>query len=173
MKLFQKVMLALLVLALLLPFAVLKDETGEPLMSFSKLKLPSFSMPKVSLPDLPKLSTESVPVEADDSDLSGKDVFYKWLDADGNIHFTTEPPPDGVEYTLKGYDPNANVIPAVETGTLETEAESGGKEAAPVQAQPGEPGDVGNPYSQKSLEKLFDDAKKIEKTFNERLRNFE
>ena len=171
MKLFLKVMLALLVLALLLPFAVLKNERGEPLMSLSNLKLPGFSLPDVSLPEMPGVSAGSAPVEADDSDLSGKDVFYKWHDGDGNLHFTTEPPPEGVAYTLKGFDPDTNVIEAVDPEPVA--AETGADPAPQPQAQARDPGDIGNPYSKESIEKLFDDAKNIEKMLNERLQNLE
>lgn len=173
MKLFTKVMLALLVLALLLPFAVLKDDAGKPLMSFSKFRLPDFSMPEVSLPDMPSLPAKNVPVEADDSDLGGKDVFYKWLDADGNVHFSTEPPAEGVEYTLMGFDPNANVIPAVIPATVETQGEAESKATTQAEAQSSDADEIGNPYSQESIEKLFDDAKNIQKMFNERLQNIE
>ena len=171
MKLFNKVMLALLVLALMVPFAVLKDDRGEPLFSFSKLKLPEFSMPKLSMPDMPSLPSDGEPVEADDSDLAGKDVFYQWLDADGNLNFTTEPPPEGTAYTLKGYDPDTNVIRAVKPETVEADAGTG--PVPPAQSQSGEPGEIGNPYSQESIEKLFNDAKNIEKMLNERLQNIE
>lgn len=169
MKLFYKVMLAALVLALLLPFSVLKDDSGRPLMSLSKFRLPGFSMPDVSLPDMPGLPANDAPVAADDSDLSGKDVFYKWHDADGRPHFTTEPPPEGVDYTLKGYDPDTNVIRAVEpVPDPATEAPEAGS-----QQEDRDLDGIGNPYSKESIEKLFDDAKNIEKILNERLQALE
>lgn len=171
MKMFYKLLFALLVLAALLPFAVLKDDAGKPLMSLSSFSLPDFSLPDASLPEMRSLSSSSVPVEADDSDLSGKDVFYKWRDADGNLHFTSEPPPEGVDYTLKGYDPDANVIQAVQPETVAIEAEA--EATSPVSTQTREPGDIGNPYSQESIEKLFNDAKNIEKILNERLQHIE
>lgn len=169
MKLFAKIMLAVFVLALLLPFSILKDESGRPLMSLSKFKLPDISMPDVSLPDMPSLPANDAPVVADDSDLSGKDVFYKWQDADGRPHFTTEPPPEGVEYTLKGYDPDTNVIRSVEP------IPDPAAEEPEASAQQGDrdPGEIGNPYSKESIEKLFDDAKNIEKILNERLQSLE
>ncbi len=166
MKMFNKIMLALLVLALLLPFAILKDDAGKPLMSFA-----NFSLPDFSLPELPSLSASSAPVEADDSDLYGKDVFYQWRDAEGNLHFTSEPPPAGVDYTLKGYDPKANVIQAVKPAAVASETEA--EPTAQPYPQTREPGDIGNPYSQESIEKLFNDAKNIEKMLNERLQQLE
>ncbi len=167
MKLFNKVMLALLVLALLLPFAVLKNDEGKPLMSFSTFSLPDISLPEFSLPEMPSLPASGAPVETDDSNPSGKNVFYQWRDADGNLNFTSEPPPEGVEFSLKGYDPNANVIQALEPMPIESEV--GVEAAAQSPAQIREPGDIGNPYSRESIEKLFNDAKNIEKMLNERL----
>ena len=172
MKMFYKVLFALLVLAALLPFAVLKDDAGKPLMSFSSFSLPDFSLPSVPLPEMRSLSASgSVPVETDDSDLSGKDVFYKWRDAAGNLHFTSDPPPDGVDYTLKGYDPDANVIRSVKPEGVATETDTGADTRASAQTR--DPGDIGNPYSQESIEKLFEDAKNIEKMLNERLQQTE
>ena len=51
MKLFVKLMLALLVLALLLPFTILKDDHGNTLMSFSDFSLSDVKMPDFSMPD--------------------------------------------------------------------------------------------------------------------------
>ena len=162
MKLFNKVMLAALVLALLLPFAVLKNDEGKPLMSFS-----SFSLPEFSLPEMPSLPASSAPVEAQGIDLGGRDVIYQWRDAHGNLNFTSEPPPEGVEFTLRGFDPDANVIPSLSPAAIE--GDDGGEATAQTKAQPREPGDIGNPYSREAIEKLFEDAKNIEKMLNERL----
>jgi hypothetical protein len=45
MKLFAKTMIAALFIAMLLPFTILKDDSGNTLMSFSEISLPDFSMP--------------------------------------------------------------------------------------------------------------------------------
>ena len=160
MKLFAKLMITLLVIAMLLPFTILKGRDGRPLMSFSDLSLPGFS-----LPDMPKMP--------DTSDLtrsvgggSGQDIIYQWYDAEGNIQFTTEPPPSGVEYTTRGYDPDANVIQAVKPPPEE-------EESAPVAESKPPSGDIGIPYSQESIEKLFKDAQNIEKMLKERLKHQE
>ena len=114
MKLFVTFMIAVLFIAMLLPFTILKGRDGNTMMSLSDIELPDFSLPSMpSMPKLPKLTGSSEPVPADDSDMTGKDVFYKWYDNEGNVQFTTEPPADGIEYTLKGFDPNTNVIQAV------------------------------------------------------------
>lgn len=161
MKLFAKLMITLLVIAMLLPFTILKGPDGNTLMSFSDLSLPSFS-----LPDMPKMPSAG-DLAPSAGNLSGKDVFYQWYDADGNVQFTTDPPPDGVEYTRKGYDPNANVIQAVEPLP-----EKGDEAAEVTEIKPPED-DIGNPYSQEAIEKLFKDAQNIEKMLSEKLKQQE
>ena len=162
MKLFVKLMLALLVLAVLAPFTVLKNDQGQTLMSFSDIGLPDFKMP--SVPDLPSSAT----LLPSGSSSGNMDKFYKWYDSQGEVQFTTEPPPDGIDYTVKEFDPNTNVIQAVKPTTQET------VEQAP---QTGKPAEVGsaevteNAYSKESIEKLFEDTKNIEKLLNDRLKN--
>ena len=167
MKLFVKLMIAALFIALMLPFTILKDKDGDTLMSFSDFSLPDISMPNISMPDLPSFSGSKGPKPSSDDDLSGKDIFYKWYDSEGNIQFTTEPPPNGVEYTRKGFDPNANVIQAVEIPVEEPAAE----ETKPVQKKSADRRDNVNPYSADSIKKLFEDTKNIEKLLNQRAIN--
>jgi len=156
MKLFAKLLLAALVLALLLPFTILKDNQGKTLMSFSNFSFPD--MPDFGGSD--KLTPPS-------SGIGGKDIFYKWYDAEGNVQFTTEPPPDGIEYTVKGYDPNTNVIQAVKTPAAESEeAPEPATTSETASAQP----DV-NPYDADSVKKLIEDTKNIEKLLNQRFEN--
>ncbi len=157
MKLFAKLLLAALVLALLLPFTILKDDQGKTLMSFSKIGLPDFNLPGMSSFSSNKLTPSS-------SGLGGKDIFYRWYDADGNVQFTTEPPPDGIEYTVKGYDPNANVIQAVKMPAAETAANEPAPTGETANASP-----EMNPYDTESIKKLFEDTKNIEKLLNQRL----
>jgi len=163
MKLFAKLMIAVLFIAMLLPFTILKDDSGNTLMSLSDISLPDLSMPDFSMPDLPKISGAKNSATLD-GDLSGKDVFYKWYDSNGNIQFTSEPPPQGIEYTLKGFDPDTNVIQAVKAPPKE----SGSDESTPVQNKSTDLEETGNPYSQESIKKLFEDTKNIEKLLQQR-----
>ena len=163
MKLFAKVMIAVLFIAMMLPFTILKDDSGKTLMSLSDFSLPDFSMPDFSMPDMPKISDADISSPLDE-DLGGKDIFYRWYDSNGNIQFTSEPPPEGVEYTLKGFDPNTNVIQAVNV----TPEESVSDEPTPTQNKPTGPEEIGNPYSQDSIKKLYEDAKNIEKLLKQR-----
>ncbi|MDH3219827.1 MAG: hypothetical protein OEO19_09865 [Gammaproteobacteria bacterium] len=163
MKLFAKLMIAVLFIALLLPFTLLKDDSGNTLMSFSDLSLPIFSLPELS--GIPGSSDISSAVEG----LDGKDIFYKWYDAEGNVQFTTEPPADGIEYTVKDFDPNTNVIQAVKAP--QQKASIGDPE--PVRQNTTRPDDIVNPYSKESIEKLFGEAKNIEKLLNQRMKDQE
>ncbi len=154
MKFFAKLLITALVLAVLLPFTVLKGKDGRPLMSLDSLKMPDIAAPK--LPDsakLPELETEP----------GREDIVYQWRDEEGMLHFTTEPPPAGTEYVVKGYDPQANLIQSVE---LEPEPV---ENVSPTGMDTGQISlDIGNPYSPANVKKLVDDAKQIQKILNDR-----
>jgi len=158
MKLLAKLFLATLVIAMLLPFTILKNKSGDTLLKFSDFKLPDFS-----LPDVPDAGAITPSFDG----LDGKDIFYKWYDADGNVQFTTEPPPEDIEYTTKGYDPNTNVIQALKTP----------KQEAVPDPQPSKQkktdglDEAATPYSKESIKKLFEDAKNIENMLNQRIQN--
>jgi hypothetical protein len=163
MRLFAKLMIALLVLALLLPFTYLKDDDGSSLISFSDFRLPDFSLPNFSFPSMSGLSGSGNKVSSDE-DLTGKDLFYKWYDAEGNVQFTTEPPVDGIEYTVKGFDPDANVIQAVKIPVNEAEVEH----SKPDQSKKRSGESTENPYSPEKLKKLFEDTENLEALLNQR-----
>ena len=160
-------MIAALFIALLLPFTLLKDDDGDTLMSFSDFSLPGISMPNFSMPDLPDFFGSKKIATSSDNDLSGKDIFYKWYDSEGNIQFTTEPPAGGIEYTRKGFDPDANVIQAVKIPAREAKVE----ESIPVQEKPAGPEDAVIPYSADSIKKLFEETRNIEKLLNQRTKD--
>lgn len=153
MKLFAKLLLAALVLAILLPFTILKNDQGKPMMSFS-----GFSLPELS--DLSSGSSLKPSIDV----IGGKDIFYKWYDADGNLQFTTELPPDGVEYTVKGYDPNTNVIQAVKLPKEEVATDE------PVIGTSEEQPEL-NSYDPQSIQKLMEETRNIEKLLNQRFEN--
>ena len=163
MKLFAKLMIAALFIAMALPFTVLKNQDGSTLLSFSDLRLPSFSLP--DLPSLPDAGKVLPSVEG----MAGKDIVYQWRGADGGVQFSTEPPPPGVEYTVRGYDPDSNVIRSVELPRAEPES-------AVVEVDGDTPDgvdEIGNPYSPEAIDKLFEDARNIEKVLNDRMRQQE
>jgi hypothetical protein len=171
MKLFKKLVLSALVIALLLPFTLLKDEEGKTLMSFSSLKLPDFKMtnlkkPDFEMPDMPG-SKQLVP----SVDGQGrKDIVYRWNDSEGAIHFSTEAPAQGIKFTLKGYDPNANVIQAVQLPEIEIPAEPIATEDT-ASSEQNSPPDLESTYSKDDILKLFDDSNNFQQLFNERFNN--
>jgi len=157
MKLFVKLLISVLVIGILLPFTVLKGTDGKPLLSLTDLHSP----------DMAKLPGTIDNFGGEPQD--GKEVIYKWTDGEGNLQFSNSPPPEGIEYTVKDYDPNLNVIQAV--GVKPDEPEK------ILESQPEEKvtsmEEVGNPYSPEKIEKLFEDAKNIEKLLSQRLNNQE
>jgi Domain of unknown function (DUF4124) len=175
MKLFVKLMLTGLVVAFLLPFTLLKDDQGKTMMSFSDFSLSDFSladfkMHSFKLPDMPDMpgNARLLPTGGGPS---REDIFYRWNDAKGNVHFTTEPPPDGIEYTVKGYNPDANVIRAIELPTKEPVAETPASADEPASEDMSSAQDVGNPYNKGNIQKLFDDTRNIEQLLNQRFNN--
>ena len=165
-------MLAGLVVAFLLPFTLLKDDQGKTMMSFSDFSLSDFGsvdfkMPSFKMPDVPG----SDRLLSTGAGASREDIFYRWNDAEGNVHFTTEPPSDGIEYTVKGYNPDANVIQAVELPVGESVGESPAFAAESASKDMSSTQDVGNPYNKDNIQKLFDDTRNIEQLLNQRFNN--
>jgi hypothetical protein len=161
MKLFVKLIFAALFIAVLLPFTLLKGTDGRPLMSVGDLKMPGFSLPEsvkdVKIPKLPS------------NDSSNQDIVYQWYDAEGNLNFTTQLPPEGIQYTVKGYDPRTNLIQSVK---IEEEAEVSDSEQND-NAEVKSASDIGSPYSPDKIEKLFNDSKNVEKLLNDRMKRQE
>ncbi len=165
MKLFAKFLIAAAFIAVLLSFTVLKGTDGKTLMS-----LPTPSMPSLSLDSLPDLPDFGKQTSSAGRGSGGEDIFYKWHDKEGNVQFTSEPPPNGIEYTAKGYDPNANVIQAVDTSILRPQTNPSTQSSN----NPTNSADaVGNPYSPARVKKLFDDANNIENILNQRFKDQE
>lgn len=148
MKFFAKLMLAVLLIAIALPFTLLKGKDGAPLMSIDKVKMPELAMPE--MPDL-------------DFSLPGNkpepDTVYKWQDAQGIWQFSSTPPPQGTGYTVQTYDPNANQIQAVEASKgITTPAQQKNQETP-------KPTDV---YSPGGVKQLIENAQQLQQTLNER-----
>ena len=165
MNLFIKLLIAILVISLLLPFTFLKDKHGNPLLSVRDLNFSSLTLPELSMPDFLSSGMPKIPGGIRGSD--GKDMIYQWTDADGNVRFSNSQPPEGVVYTLKGYDPNLNVIQAVEAQAADSEEVSGSESKKKITSAK----DIGSPYSVERIEKLFEDANNIEKLLNQRFNN--
>jgi len=163
MKLFAKLMLAALVLAMLLPFTLLKRDDGRTWMSFGDFRLPEF--PTLSLPKAPKVDriTDSVNLGA------GEVVIYEWKDSEGAIQFSNQPPPEGVEYQVRQFDPNANVIQSVKPPSVTTETASVEADGAAT----GVPEEPLSTYTPEGVKKLMDNARNVEKLLNQRFQQQE
>lgn len=91
MRIFLKLLMAVVVLAVIAPF-YLKDGQGVSLMSLNELKMPSLSMPKI--PDsvqsvVTGVAATALP-EAQTSETSQEKVkIHKWKDEDGTWHFSS------------------------------------------------------------------------------------
>ncbi len=158
MKFIWKLMIAVLVIGMLLPFTFLKGKDGKPLMNFGNIKMPEFS-----IPDLPKISGSK---NVDTINSGSPNSIYEWKDAEGNLQFSNTPPAEGIEYTVREYDPNTNVIQSIELPAEETEASTEPQTNQKIISSE-DPSDV---YSPEGVKKLIDDAKNIENILNDRLK---
>lgn len=162
MKLFWKLIISLLIIGILLPFSILKGKDGKPLINFGDLKIPEFSMPA-----LPESSSSG---DADAVITGSPNLIYEWKDAEGNLEFSNSPPADGIEFTVREYDPNTNVIQSIELPSEEAEVSNTEPKTDQKILSSDSPGDV---YSPEQIKKLIDDAKNVENLLNERLKNQE
>jgi hypothetical protein len=91
MKIFLKLLMGLVVLAVIAPF-YLKNQQGGQLMSLSDIKMPTLSTPAV--PEIVKstLSDISTNIPSSSSDDSTEEKtqikVHKWRDKDGTWHFS-------------------------------------------------------------------------------------
>ena len=152
MKLILTLSGAALVIATVLSFTILKGEDGKTLLSFPDFEAPEIDLADFSLMHLPEnwwSSSSELPRE--------ESTIYKWTDIDGNLQFSNSPPPEGIEYTAKKYDPNENVIPAVSTDSNNA----------------GLDGDVGGIFSPGVIEKMFKDANNVDQSQTKRKNNLD
>ncbi len=56
---------------------------------------------------------EDTPLESIVRDTLGTTRVYKWRDANGTVHITDEPPPEGTEFEKLEYQNDANVVPSL------------------------------------------------------------
>jgi len=152
MKLILMLSGAALVIAAVLAFTILKGEDGKTLLSFPDFEVPEIDLADFSLMSLPESWRSS------SSELArAESTIYKWTDIDGNLQFSNSPPPEGIEYTLKKYDPNENVIPAV--GTDSSDA--------------GQKGGFGSIFSPGAIEKMFKDTNNVDQSQTDRKNNLD
>lgn len=112
-----------------------------------------------STESLPSFSSPSLPTFAE-----GKTTAYKWTDANGVVHYSSEPPPNPADAAVKmEVDPNVNLIQGIkEEPTIAGETDI-----------PQGPDFSGNIYSPEKVKKLVDDAKAVQQQMNERTKSLE
>ncbi len=147
-------MIMLLIIGGLAPFTFIKGKDGNPLMSFSDIKMPNTEFPDISLPEA-----------VNNSKSDG--IIYKWKDSSGTWQFTSEPPAKGILFSSTVYDSNVNVIQSVETKRSRNEKKVDNQS---IQKPIVNASDLGSAYSPKKIEKLFDDANNIESLLNNRMK---
>ena len=166
MKLFVKLLVIVLVIGMLLPFTLLKGKDGKTLMSFSDIKFPGDFFSDLFTTNIPGMNKLKEMTTQSDS-ASGNSLIYKWTDIDGNLQFSSSPPEEGTEYTVKGYDSNQNVIQSI---SAEPDEKNLVVSSPPDEGNSGRKDKVGNPYSVEKVEKLFKDAEGLESLLNDRLK---
>lgn len=119
------------------------------------------------MPALPESSSSG---DADAVITGSPNLIYEWKDAEGNLEFSNSPPADGIEFTVREYDPNTNVIQSIELPSEEAEVSNTEPKTDQKILSSDSPGDV---YSPEQIKKLIDDAKNVENLLNERLKNQE
>ena len=148
MKLFIKLVLFIVVLAVAAPY-VMKGKDGKPLMEFNLsdtissitniFKAPSSIQEEVTSGGIPVTS----------------DKVFKWKDENGRWHFSDKPV-DGQQVSTH-IIPKANILAPVKIPGKEEEKEE-------PSATPGIP----VPMTAQNVPKLIDDAKNVQKLLNDR-----
>lgn len=114
MKIFLKLLMALVVLAVIAPF-YLKNQQGAPLMSFNDIKMPNLSTP--AIPDSVKSAVSEISSKLPSSDMIGSTPekaqikVHKWRDRDGVWHFSNiDESRTGSNSTVILLDPGQNTF---------------------------------------------------------------
>jgi hypothetical protein len=60
---------------------------------------------------------EGTPLENTVRETLGTTRLYKWRDAEGTVHITDKPPPEGTKFEKLEYQNDANVVPSLPKNT--------------------------------------------------------
>ncbi len=148
MRLIIKLLLLTLVVAAVLPFITL-GPNGSALLKPPDLNVPDFDVTKIS-----ELVTKHKP--ASDDNQSAR--VHKWRDSDGHTHYTSDPPPQGIQSEMLSIRPDTNVVPAVKLPQPS-------KQVIKPKLQKDS---VGSVYSPGNPGQLIDDARNVQNVLNDR-----
>lgn len=60
---------------------------------------------------------EGTPLESTVRETLGTTRLYRWRDAEGGVHITDKPPPEGTKFEKLEYQNDANVVPSLPRNT--------------------------------------------------------
>lgn len=126
--------------------------TGKSPLSFS---LSNFTKPSsgLSIPNVQNM----IP--------AGKERAYKWTDANGVVHYSSEAPAGDEAVELLDVDPNTNLVQGLQV-TADAPEEKPATEVPTTVPS-------GNVYNPDTIKKLIDDAKSVQDTLNKRYEDME
>lgn len=202
-KLFVKLMLFLVVLALAGPF-VLRGPDGRPFLTLDDLKLPSFKLPQLAAPAPPakpasdpqqwiqwasrpagqhlnpdRLTREQLAL----LDIKEQDnIFYRWQDAKGVWQFSSVPNRNTTNLVVRT-DPNANVLQSMTQDDIDRafgRAPASTTENSITQSNPLANGKglenslpIPTTVPVTEIPKLLDQAKDVQKIMEQRVKQME
>ena len=120
------------------------------------LELPSFENPIADL-----LKSDDAPVSAPAPSIT---KVYKWRDANGQVNYSTTPPPAGLQAETLSVDSRTNIIPALETGASLSAPRNTNEE----RRVPEIPGAGESPYSPGAIQRLFEQARGVQQSLDQR-----
>lgn len=109
-------------------------------------------------------SIQALPQNVGDSLGAQSRTFYKWQDASGAWHYGEAPPSDARALEAISLKLTDNVVPSFQApAPIESEEEEPETAPSTDQAIP-----IESPYSPDQIKKLFEDAKQLQETLNQR-----
>lgn len=149
MKLIINLLLLALVVAAVLPFITL-GPNGNAL-----LKLPDLKFPDINMTEIPEDPVTQQKTVSDDVESA---LVYKWRDSDGHTHYTSDPPPQGVQSEMLSLRPGTNVVPTIKPP----------QPSKQVTKPKIEKDSLGSVYSPANVRQLIEDARNVQNILNER-----
>ena len=167
MKLMLKLMLVLLVLVGASPF-ILPGKNGQPLFSFSDLKMPDFSsLFGSSKSKVVVVIPEDKTTDKEIVDKKNVTTVHKWLDDSGVWQFSDQNNSGGTSELVK-INPDSNVVQAIKVAKPEDEktsttSDSGEKAESDLSSIP-----LPTTIPMKDIPKLISQTKELKNTLEQR-----